>query len=717
MKDPRKQLCKDLADLLAQQGTVRAAKLLELSGILRSPPSPPPASPERSRPPQGPRPISIWHPRRDGARLVFERPPVMALGDHYAVRLRFPAEKAQGTVRICLFGESAAAGYLYAPHFTPAGCLQEILRRRLGPAGCEVIDLARTNERLPTLLSTVEASLQLSPDLLVVFAGNNWNLLETPEVSPFIPDARARQQFALALRAGGLEGPLVLAGNRLKQRAQEALESLGEISRKSGVAVILVVPEVNLADWESRQPVHWLPGDGVARWHESLRQALDLLESHRWQEALEVSNRMEALDGGLCPTTHRLRALAWMGQGSSDEAARACRAEVDSEQYPLTCFLAAPRATSQVQAILRQGVQRYGFGCVDLPQIFEEHTGSPLPGRRLFLDYCHLTSEGIAVAMAATATETLRLLGMQEGGCALPGDLSSSPRATPEAEGLARFGAALHSAHRLVSVSPKESILKHWCNRAAEASSQASSIMRDFIEARCRQAPAVATSAQQRMLAQGFPLLLQHGWRWEFLDLDVIEAALAALDPSGRSLGAEVGAQLLKWRGTPDSGVDLSRPPWLADPLERFFPEAIGSSEDAKAYYRSPWPLSRFNFVCDGRRDLGLAATIRIPLASGAESTARVRFELNQAPLREFEVGPKWTLCRVRLSESNLRSGLNRLTLHWPLPSSAQEGFLGEVIERLEQGLEATLHPVFGEAFSLMLQPVEDSCGPNQAAP
>ncbi|MFP5286267.1 MAG: hypothetical protein ACLGI9_11060, partial [Thermoanaerobaculia bacterium] len=62
---------------------------------------------------------------------------------------------------------------------------------------------------------TVRASLQIQPDMLVIFVGNNWNLLETPEVSPYAPSVRARQRYAQALREG-IEGPVRLAEEELR---------------------------------------------------------------------------------------------------------------------------------------------------------------------------------------------------------------------------------------------------------------------------------------------------------------------------------------------------------------------------------------------------------------------------------------------------------------------------------------------------------------------
>src|SRR6185295_2526663 len=134
--------------------------------------------------------------------LEFRRVLFRSFGDHYATRKVLRPKQAELPLRVALFGESAAAGYLYAPHLTPAQVLEGQLRSIGGSADFEVIDLARTNERLASLAQTVRAALQIQPDVLVIYAGNNWNLLETPEVSPYAASVAARLDYAKALREG-----------------------------------------------------------------------------------------------------------------------------------------------------------------------------------------------------------------------------------------------------------------------------------------------------------------------------------------------------------------------------------------------------------------------------------------------------------------------------------------------------------------------------------
>ncbi|MES1245983.1 MAG: hypothetical protein ABUT39_30530 [Acidobacteriota bacterium] len=630
-----------------------------------------------------PEPISIWVPREDG---TWVRPEPSPLGDHYATHRVLAKKTAELPLRVAFFGESAAAGYLYAPHLTPARVLEEQLRTAIGRDDFEVVDLARTNETLPTLAATVRASVQIQPDVLVLFVGNNWNLLETPEVSSYAPSVQARQRFAAALREG-LDGPLRLAEEELRQTAEGTFEWIALIAGAIGIPVVVVVPEVNLADWETRQPVVSLPENQAAEWHRLYREALE----EEPGEAIRIADRMRELDGGRCPTTWRLLARGRLALGDVEGAREACLAEVDSARYPTMAFLSAPQATTQARDLLREACRRHDFTCVDLREVFSEHTGSILPGRRLFLDYCHLTREGIQVAMAAVAAEVLRLSGMTETDedwrsllARLPG-----PAVTPEAEATARLGAAVHSAHRLLSVGPKQEILEHWCRAALDASPGVESAMLDLLEARCAPGPAVLTAAQQRNLASPYRLLLQHGWRWDHLDADLIEVLL-------RVLNRPVPPALVENHGVRSEGVDLADPFYHWEPLERFFPEVMDLEDLPKrGTCRSPWPESSFCLITDGRRDVELELIARVP------DEGEIEPAVNGTLLQPFHVDGRWTRTAFQAPAALLRPGLNRLTLRWPSPGLGADPF-ERAIERLELGQAADLHPVFGEVFSLV---------------
>lgn len=674
-------LAEQLADLLSGMEGRRLVRLLQAAGMLATPPSAPP----NQEPPRRPEPISIWAPQEDG---TWVRPDPLPLGDHYATRRVLAKKTAELPLRVAFFGESVAAGYLYAPHLTPAQVLEAQLRAAIGRDDFEVIDLARTNETLPTLAATVRASIQIQPDMLILFVGNNWNLLETPEVSPYAPSIRARLRFAEALREG-LDAPLRLAEEELRRTAEGTFELIALIAGAVGIPVIVVIPEVNLADWETRQPVVTLPKTQTAEWYRLYRESLDAEP----EEAIRIADEMRRLDGGRCPTTWRLLARARMTLGDAEGAREACLAEVDSARYPTLAFLSAPQANTQARELLREACRRHDFTCVDLREVFAEHTGSPLPGRRMFLDYCHLTREGIQVAMAAVIAEVLRLSGMtkaDEDWRSLLARLPE-PMITPEAEATARLGAAIHSAHRLLSVGPKQEILEHWCRAALEASPGVESAMLDLLEARCAPGPAVLTAAQQRNLASPYRLLLQHGWRWDHLDADLIEVLL-------RVLNRPAPPALLENHGVRPEGIDLADPVYHWEPLERFYPEVMDLEDLPKrGTLRSPWPESAFCLIVDRPREVSIELIARLPFQEEGE----IEPVVNGTALEPLYFDEQWRRRDFTVPASLLHPGLNRLTLRWPLPGIDAEPF-ELAIERLEIGTAADLHSVFGEVFSLI---------------
>lgn len=650
-----------------------------------------------------PTPISIWQPFVTAEGTVWRRPAPSALGDHYAARREITATPAPGVRRVCFFGESAAAGYLYAPHLTPAGVLEAHLRVLSSdppgsreptgvaePHGWEVIDLARTNERAASLAATVEAAAQLSPDHLVIFAGNNWKLLETAYLSPLVlsspgssPSRLAppglspppRRELAEALRTEGPVGAARLARRRGAEAVAAAFQRVAVVAAELAVPVTVVLPEVNLADWETAQPPVVLPGNGCARWFELLQRAhrglaavgagaggappgvgeaddaairdrLAAVEAAAWE--------MVALDGGTCPTPFRLLAAARLAAPIPllEEARDAALSELEAIHTPLLAFLAAPQADEVACRLLRGICRHHGFATVDLRRAFAEWTGSPLPGRRMFLDYCHLTAEGIHVAMAAVAAEVWR----QETGQPVAHGSGRGTERLPRqpvsaaAEATACLGAAVHTAHRHGPVTDRGDLLDHWCAAALDADPEgAAAAMVDLATARLAAAPAgrsqslrgrassfgpdggsrtrvalpaILTTAQERNLARPAPLLLQHGWRWPHLDGDLLRAMHGALMRRGRPEAAEMVERVSRsapgetvtedargkraaarrpasTRTAAPQALELVHPPYhLASPVTQPLAAAMAPEGMApRAFLRALWPHTSFDFV------------------------------------------------------------------------------------------------------------------------
>src|SRR3954453_9986330 len=122
--DGRKASSDTLAALLATPEGLRTARLLQAAGLLAEPPGA--AAPQPI--PRPPEPISIWQPQEVDGETVWVRPDPQPLGDQHAAAKTLRRKKSELPLRVGFFGESVAAGYLYAPYVTPARVLEAQLR-------------------------------------------------------------------------------------------------------------------------------------------------------------------------------------------------------------------------------------------------------------------------------------------------------------------------------------------------------------------------------------------------------------------------------------------------------------------------------------------------------------------------------------------------------------------------------------------------------------
>jgi hypothetical protein len=229
--------------------------------------------------------------------------------------------------------------------------------------------------------------------------------------------------------------------------------------------------------------------------------------------------------------------------------------------------------------------------------------------------------------------------------------------------------------------------------------------MLDVVAVRTARCPAMLTAAQQRNYASPYRLTFQHGWHYDYLDADVIEAVYAVATPPARA----AIRQMLRAHRLPPEGRDLAYPPfYLREPLEQFYPDVMPSEDLAgRALYRAPWPVSQFCLIDDAARAVALTLTARLPAVEGAPPPAEAALTLTVNGIKAgvVKVGPRWRQTTLRLDRRLLDEGINHLSLRWPLPSAPGEAALDTAADRLERGLEADLHPVFGEVFALVARP------------
>lgn len=692
----------DIAKALHSESGFRLLRQLQALGILEAAASEPKEAPAEhgSTKSSSRTPISVWQPVEREGHWHFERPQPGPFDDHYGKQMTFAQVKPEGRLRVAFFGESVAAGYLLAPHLTPAMVLERKLKRAFPGASIEILDFSRTNETLASMIQTADASCQLSPDAFVFFAGNNWPLLEIPEYTPLLPSVRTRQTLAGHWQRGRMAELKASEQRLLLQRVGAKLEVLGDLLKKRNIPAIWMIPEVNLLDWDHAQPPPVLDSKDLAGWYWNKDEALTFLTEGAFAGAEAACWRMLHLDQGGCPVGYRILGHALMGQGKVEQARLAFEYEVQNVGYVGSCFLGAPQITDQLRRLLLVGSHRHGFAVVDLKEIFSKARPDHLPDRHFFLDYCHLTKIGMATAMQSVIEplgKALMLPGAQavllEEGCEM----------RPGAEAVACLGAAIHSCHRQLPSFPGKTPWQYWINQALALDERALDHLVNYVDVRLTKAPIVFSSPQASNFSQEFNLNPQHGWFYDYLDAPILQTILSVLEKQNPDLCQEMTSRLMTQFAAEKYPVDLLQPPYfLWQPLARMLTDVMAHPQLPKyAYLRCMLPQTDFAFITAGETDLELELTARLSADAAGKGDLKVGIQINGAAVDQAKIDEKWRSHSMTIPANLLKEGLNRMTLKWPMPTTV--ALAPKTHERLILGREACFHPQFGQVFSLKI--------------
>jgi hypothetical protein len=696
-RDPRKALCDALATELASGPGSRISAWLRFTEAFGGPqettsldPGSAPAEVAQDLARKylegAPSPIGIWKPSSEGEGVAFLREESALTNDWWARTERLSPKASLLPLRVVLIGESTAAGWFYAPEITPARVLEAQLRAARGPRSFEVIDLTMVNLQPGALLELVGASLQLTPDVIVVFAGNNWPLRLASIDSLPPPDARGA---ALAFRDAGIPGLVRFADQRSRDTAFRVAETVARLSDASGVPVVVVVPEANLADWQRDRPVPWLPGKRAAEWHRAHREASGHAASGDGTSLCASARRMLELDSEVSSSSFRLLARGLEMLGEIGEAREAYLRALDLRSWdnvPST-----PSATTGVRDALRASAG-HGATVVDLEEIFRLHLGSRIPGRELFLDYCHLTLEGMKVAMAAAGAEVLKLTDPATAAEDWRTLLALSGRELPDAavDGTAKLMTALynahygsgHDVHTGRQSGGERGLVRHWLREAEKAWPEARELMSLYVTTRLGGPFTAYQQRWHRLLGR----LHREAAMNAGLDPEVLEVLQEHLSRK-TSFGEIVGEGVL----------DLSQPGFHWSVSDRYQEEA---KSPQSLFYRGRWPFSHFCLPASGARGVQLDLTARLPRI-GREREDEAELLVNGKAVARLSLRTGWERRSVAVAASDLSAGLNQITIAWPpLPAEGDEA-LAEIGRRLEEGIAADLHPRFGEIYAL----------------
>src|ERR1051325_1434658 len=659
---------RDMAGRLAQSfDSATGERILRLITQLSAPPSN-----GESNKPDGMVGLGIW----EAKNCSFAR---VDTGDawHLWANVQEIPPKGLGP-RVALIGESVARGFLYHPHFTPALALQKMLDAACGTDEIEVVDLARSDLGHEPLRELITQSLHLEPDALVIFAGNNWfPLIKT--------DDERLLDMASAFRAtGSWRGVKEPCESFLIANTRKTLRLLGEIVRERGIPVVFVLPEFNLADWRTEYDCPPLLSSGQTEaWLCAKDEAEQLLAANDWEKAESLGERLMQLDQGT--TSAGPNILAEVSQRRGDH--QSARKFLEMARDAIVCWpiRETPRCYSVIQQTIREEAAAHGVHLVDLPREFTKRLDGEAADRRLFLDYCHLSLEGIRIAMALTAETLLPLL-------RYPAQSNreldqADPKVSANVNAVAHFLAAVYNGNW----GQRMEVVRHHLRKALEYDRNIAYMMQLFLDLHIRRVPSSLCRSYDQLCElpnmTAIIALYNDSIREKFLNTKLVTEIGAALEAVGIPTKAHIERLIIKEHGVKNQTVDLANTLYSTRSYLRllvdFRPE----------FYKATERNTTLLLVCDKPEPLQFSLTTKVPHAS-AEQTISLR--VNGTLVTELAATDRWTTSTCTAPARLVHAGVNQVEIHWPMPAWSDEQQKAHVADCLEAGEVFEITPMFG---------------------
>jgi hypothetical protein len=646
--------------------------------------------------------VGVWRPDPDGAKGSFIRDP--RLGDPWMWANIERIEPKSARKRVVLLGESVARGALHDPLFNCASALQSYLDS-VEPGFAEVLDLARNGILYKRLLQTLSSVHLLEPDLVVVFAGNNWfaeaDKLDFGKMSAIL--ATTRDWHAVA---GYIK-------DTFRSIVRQRMHGLGEAAREHGAQVLFVIPAHNLRDacfpptWQS--PL--LSADERRRRDGALAEAERAYAARNYPEAKRLATVVVGIDPGGSGRALQLAGLSALGMGETDEAHRLFRKMLEAR-------LCAPwsgtlMGVADRDEVMRESVIAENMAVVDLPAVFTAFNDGIPPGRELFLDPFHMTALGIRVAMAAVVERALPLLGRDTVAQAqlqrVP--ISIDPRAAAQAH----FTAALLNAKGATD----EGLLAYHCREAVRSHPEIAGIVQAFVRFSVPGPASTFYGAFEHVInsSREYPNLRRvlyggAGSSSRVVDVALIRAMCDAVTPVYPDIQREFESLLTEYTQRNNSGsvdllphavIGMAGTGW--DPV--LAREPTWRRERGRSYLRALAARTEFQLMCDGSRRLGFDIVVRLGDRHAEPGTALI--EVNGTVVHDWHVEHRWTSTRCDVPESLVRPGANAIVIAWPEQQYTSDDRAEAMLDVLRGGavdgvgVLREAFPIYGEVFSFVV--------------
>jgi len=630
--------------------------------------------------------VGIWKETSLHGKTSFIRDEKFADDFVYWARAHEIKPKANA-FRVVLLGESAARGFLVDPFYNPSMALEKIL----GCAGlnAEVVDLARTNCSIGQLIALVKGCVRMEPDALVVFAGNNWTINGKNLITPL------EIRHIINTIVGGNSEDVIrnVIEEKLSASMQELFRELAAVKERYAIPVVIVNPEFNCMDWKSNETDRlpsWTTND-IERWYALLSKATGSIQTGDFPAAEALCNEMIGMHP-FNPAGYELLAKCRYIQGDKDGAAAYLRSAHDTSVYQAAH---CPGVTSFIQNWIRREVRDQGFCLVDLPVVFHEHLEGDIAGRTLFLDYCHLTVEGINLAMYHAARALMSSMSVGEWSVDVRDTIQLGPDDISCAA--AHFLAAIHNAHW----GQGQDIVAYHCRRSLSYFDISNEMMQYVYMTTSSQCPWRLNRHFESLVSEGifmqYLLLSQPEEGLDTFDLTLVDGILTALRDKQVDVGGEVNTMRVAQSGEDGEGVDLLQScHWVDGSYNPLLRLKMG------AYYKEFNRWSKFYLLYAGSAETRVELVHRVPYNSEVQET--LELEINGTPFYSAPTGPGWSRIEFEVPSHLLRYGVNNLIIRWPLRNIKSK--YHEPVEYADLELYYKyMFPLIGEIHSLTIKP------------
>ena len=358
--------------------------------------------------------------------------------------IAIPKEKSPGTIRIFVFGESAAYGDP-RPAFGLSRMLEAMLSLRYPGVQFEVVNAAMTAINSHSILPIARDCARAEGDIWVIYMGNN------EVVGPFgagtvfgsqVPPLRLiRSTLALkTLRLGQLMdsmgrwlhppqqnksewgGMTMFLGQqvrsddgRMRAVYRNFESNLADILRtgiSQGCGIVLSTVAVNLRDCAPFASTHnpGLAESQLQQWKQSYQRGVEAQNTGLFDSAAESFAAAAKLDNSYAELRFRQGVCA-LQLKQDIEAQRQFTAARDLDALRFRCDAHLNELVRQAAA----GARQQQVQLADAERVFAEQSPQGVPGENLFYEHVHLTFEGNYLLGRTIAPEIEALLSSRLG--------------------------------------------------------------------------------------------------------------------------------------------------------------------------------------------------------------------------------------------------------------------------------------------------------------